>query len=160
MLEPLVARIIEQVWDERTPVRQVRKTRDPSKLAKRVVHTPADILWSVMDFPETRGAANLRCIGLPPNSLRIPWVAPMDEQLADEQMRRSARPANILKIAIIALLVFLSEPVTADDTPRIYSFGGLDLLGQSPHYVELGIGVFDVFKRKSTSRRSATGVLS
>ncbi len=81
----------------------------------------------------------------------------MNHHLADEQMRRSVRPSDILKVATIALLVFLPAAVTADDTPRVYSFGGLDLLGQSPHYVDVGVGVFDLFERKSSSRRSAAG---
>jgi hypothetical protein len=81
----------------------------------------------------------------------------MNDQIADERMRRSARPSNVLKIARIALLVLLPATVTADDTPNVYSFGDLDLLGQSPHYLDVGVGVFDVFERKSTSRRSAAG---
>ncbi len=81
----------------------------------------------------------------------------VDNQLADQQMKGSAHPSSALKIVAIVLLVFLPQPLTADDISRIYSFGGLDLLGQSPHYVEVGVGVFDVLERKSTSRRSAAG---
>jgi len=79
------------------------------------------------------------------------------DQLADEQMRRSARPSNALKIATVVLLAILPATVMADDTPRVYSFGGLDLLGRSPHYLDVGVGVFDLRKRDSSSRRSVAG---
>lgn len=81
----------------------------------------------------------------------------MCDQLSGRQMSRSTRLTYVLKIATIALLAFLPAKVTADDMPRVYSFGGLDLLGQSRHYLEVGVGVFDVFERKSTSRRATAG---
>ena len=36
---------------------------------------------------------------------------------------------------------------------------GIELLGKTPNYLDLGVGVFDVFKRDSQSKRSASGRL-
>ena len=38
----------------------------------------------------------------------------------------------------------------------VTSLWGIDLLGRTPNYVDMGVGVFDVFKNNDTSRRSAS----
>jgi lipid A 3-O-deacylase len=64
---------------------------------------------------------------------------------------------NTLRLATIALLIALPGTSAAGDAPRAYSYGGLDVVTHSQHYLDVGIGVFDVYKSNSASRRSAAG---
>lgn len=60
-------------------------------------------------------------------------------------------------IATITALAWTAGAATADDAGAVYRFGDVDVLGRTPHYVDVGIGVFDTLKRVSTSRRSGAG---
>ena len=44
-----------------------------------------------------------------------------------------------------------------DERDVVGDLWGIELLGRTPHYVDIGVGVFDVFRRDSHSRRSASG---
>lgn len=64
---------------------------------------------------------------------------------------------RVIFLALSALL-FLPVSVLAEDEREVVSsLWGIDLLGRTPHYLDIGAGVFDVFKRDYTSRRSASG---
>ena len=60
-------------------------------------------------------------------------------------------------IATIAVLAWTAGAAAADDAGVVHRFGDVDVLGRTPHYVDVGIGVFDILKRVSTSRRSVAG---
>lgn len=70
-------------------------------------------------------------------------------------MRRSVAATLALKAAVLAALLALPGAGRAEEGPVVFSVGNVDLLGPGPHYLDLGIGVFDVFERKSDSKRSA-----
>ncbi len=74
-------------------------------------------------------------------------------------MRRPVLRAASLMAAVLAALLALSGAARAEDGAEeqavVESFWGVDLLGPGPHYLDLGVGVFDVFERKSDSERSA-----
>lgn len=71
-------------------------------------------------------------------------------------MRRWRAPSTALEAAVLAALVVFSGAARAEEEPGVVrSFGNVDLLGEGPNYLDLGVGVFDVFERKSDSKRSA-----
>ncbi len=73
-----------------------------------------------------------------------------------EGMTRSRAPSAVLFGAVLAVLAFAPGLARAEEAQSVVaSFWDIDLLGPGPHYLDLGIGVFDVFERKSDSKRSA-----
>ncbi len=70
-------------------------------------------------------------------------------------MRRPVRPRAAFKAAVVAALLAQPAAARAEEGPVVFSIGNVDLLGQGPNYLDLGIGAFDVFERKSDSKRSA-----
>jgi lipid A 3-O-deacylase len=60
-------------------------------------------------------------------------------------------------IVIVAVLACTGGAATADDAGVVRRFGHVDVLGRTPHYADVGIGIFDIVKRVSTSRRSVAG---
>lgn len=64
---------------------------------------------------------------------------------------------KFVKVAMIALAAVPPGTAAAEDAPPLYSFGDFKLLGRSPHYVDVGLGVFDVFDKDPTARRSGAG---
>ena len=60
--------------------------------------------------------------------------------------------------ALIAFSNLAASPASAEDERNVVGdLWGIELLGKAPNYVDLGVGVFDVFKRDSDSKRSASG---
>ena len=54
-----------------------------------------------------------------------------------------------------ALLSFGAR--AGDDREVVGSLWGIDLLGKTPNYVDLGIGAFDIFRRDDESKTSLSG---
>ena len=50
-----------------------------------------------------------------------------------------------------------TELEAADEAEVFYSVGGIDLLGRSPHYLDVGVGVWDFREGGERSNRSAAG---
>jgi lipid A 3-O-deacylase len=67
-----------------------------------------------------------------------------------------ADPQKSLIGALMAL-AWAAGTATADDAGVAWRFADVDVLGRTPHYVDAGIGVFDILSRVSTSRRSVAG---
>lgn len=60
--------------------------------------------------------------------------------------------------AFIAFSNLVASPATAEDDRNVVGdLWGIELLGRTPNYVDLGIGVFDVFERDDDSKRSLSG---
>ncbi len=70
-------------------------------------------------------------------------------------MKRRCVPSAALAAAVFVVLLILPVMARAEEGPVVFSVGKVDLLGPGRHYLDLGIGVFDVFERKSDSKRSA-----
>ncbi len=60
-------------------------------------------------------------------------------------------------LAFAAYIVFPSLGAAEDERDVVGDLWGIELLGRTPHYVDLGVGVFDVFERGNRSKRSASG---
>jgi len=61
-------------------------------------------------------------------------------------------------VAFIGFSNLVASPATAEDERNVVGdLWGIELLGRTPNYVDLGIGVFDVFKRDEHSKRSLSG---
>jgi hypothetical protein len=73
------------------------------------------------------------------------------EQHADHQWVQRAL------IVTVTALAWTGGAATADDLDVERRFGDVDVLGRTPHYVDVGVGIFDILKRVSTSRRSVAG---
>lgn len=72
-------------------------------------------------------------------------------------MKRPDFPSNAVMLAALVLFVFRPATASAEDSPRVFAFGGLELLGHAPHYLDVGFGAFDLFKRDPSSKTSAAG---
>lgn len=59
-------------------------------------------------------------------------------------------------LAFAACVVFPSLVGAEDERDVVGDLWGIELLGRTPHYVDLGVGVFDVFERGKHSQRSAS----
>lgn len=60
-------------------------------------------------------------------------------------------------LAFAACVVFPSLGAAEDERDVVGELWGIELLGRTPHYVDFGVGVFDVFERANHARRSASG---
>ncbi len=58
---------------------------------------------------------------------------------------------------LVACAVFSLEAKAGEDREVVGDLWGIELLGRTPNYVDLGIGVFDVFRRDEHSKTSASG---
>ncbi len=71
-------------------------------------------------------------------------------------MRRwQALAAGLTSVVFAALAVIPGVARAAEEQSVVHSFWDVDLLGPGPDDLDLGIGAFDVFERKSDSKRSA-----
>ena len=70
-------------------------------------------------------------------------------------MKRPDFPSTVLILAALALLAIRPAAAGAEEAPPVFAIDGLELLSRAPHYLDVGVGAFDLFKRDSSSKTSA-----
>jgi hypothetical protein len=67
--------------------------------------------------------------------------------------------ALVRSLTVAAWLAAPCMAAAEESRDIVGEFWGIELLGRTPHYLDIGVGVFDVFTRDRDSKRSASGRL-